>query len=74
MTGLRRQPSLHKAVHEVDAGARQNAARSPVRRSFNESAHKLGYWTPPAVSAHDQESEASRKRFEALDSSWKAIV
>ena len=35
-------------------------------QSVNEAAHKLGDVAAPAASAHAQESEATRKRFEAL--------
>ena len=45
-----------------------------ARRSFNEAAHKLGYWAPPAVSAHDEESEATRRRFEALADSQRDVI
>jgi KUP system potassium uptake protein len=44
------------------------------RRSFNESAHKLGYWAPTKVSARQQESEATRTRFEALADSQRDVV
>ncbi|HSC04712.1 MAG TPA: KUP/HAK/KT family potassium transporter [Solirubrobacteraceae bacterium] len=44
------------------------------RRSFNEAAHKLGYWAPPKVSAREQESEATRRRFEALADSQRDVV
>ncbi len=50
--------------------ARNESGQSPgtsgVKRSFNEGAHKLGDVAAPAASAHAQESEATRKRFESL--------
>src|SRR5690348_805443 len=44
------------------------------RRSFNEAAHKLGYRVPPTVSAQQQESEAARRRFEALADSQRDVI
>ncbi|HEY2657080.1 MAG TPA: KUP/HAK/KT family potassium transporter [Solirubrobacteraceae bacterium] len=48
--------------------------KAPPRRSFNEAAHKLDYVAPPAPSAHEQESQATRKRFEALADSNRDVV
>ena len=45
-----------------------------MRRSLNEAAHKLGYWAPPAVSAHEQESEATQRRFDALADSQRDVI
>jgi KUP system potassium uptake protein len=47
---------------------------SGIKRSFNEAAHKLGYVSPSAVSAHDEEMEATRKRFEALADSNRDVI
>jgi len=73
-----RRRSLHEAAHKIDHETRKDAGRSPAhaveRRSFNEAAHKLGYWGPPAVSAHDEESEATRRRFEALADSQRDVI
>ncbi|HJS94230.1 MAG TPA: KUP/HAK/KT family potassium transporter [Solirubrobacteraceae bacterium] len=44
------------------------------RRSFNEAAHKLGHWTPANVGASEQESEAIRRRFEALADSQRDVA
>jgi KUP system potassium uptake protein len=44
------------------------------RRSFNEAAHKLGYWAPATVSAQQQESEATLRRFEALADSQRDVI
>jgi KUP system potassium uptake protein len=70
--------SLHEAAHKSDAPARDDGGRGPgavgARRSFNEAAHKLGYWAPTSVSAHEQESEATRRRFEALADSQRDVI
>jgi KUP system potassium uptake protein len=47
---------------------------SSSRRSFNEAAHKLGYWPGANVSARVEESEATRRRFEALADSQRDVV
>ena len=77
MTPTRRR-SLHEAAHKVDPGAREEPVHSPgnggTKRSFNEAAHKLGYWAPPAPGAHEQESEATRRRFEALADSQRDVI
>src|SRR5207237_6552754 len=42
---------------------------------FNMAAHKLGYWAPPAASwAHDEDSAAARRRFEALADSQRDVI
>ena len=81
MTAPDRHPSprhQNEAVHKLDAvdvnGGVGSAERLGPRRSFNEAAHKLGYWGPPAVSAHDEESEATRRRFEALADSQRDVI
>jgi KUP system potassium uptake protein len=70
--------SLHEAAHKTDAPAREDGGHGPgtaaARRSFNEAAHKLGYWAPNPVSAHEQESEATRRRFEALADSQRDVI
>ena len=74
-----RRRSLHEAAHKIDHGTRDEAGRSPARvgerRSFNEAGHKLGYWAPPSLSDHDQASasEATRRRFEALADTQRAM-
>ena len=54
----------------TETPARNESGQSPgtsgVKRSFNEGAHKLGDVAAPAARAHAEESEATRKRFEAL--------
>jgi KUP system potassium uptake protein len=65
--------TLHEAAHKLQVKAGEDIAagvlngRPPVhRRVFNEAAHKLGYWAPPTPDNREIESEAARKRFEAL--------
>jgi KUP system potassium uptake protein len=66
--------TLHEAAHKTDidkAGSPSDAkirtGKPPLRkRSLHEAAHKLGYWAPPAGDDEDEESERSRRRFEAL--------
>jgi KUP system potassium uptake protein len=48
--------------------------RTSERRSFNEAAHKLVHWTPATVRASEQESEATRRRFEALADSQRDVT
>jgi KUP system potassium uptake protein len=73
-----RRQHLHEAAHKLDSVARDggvaSAGKPGPRRSFNEAAHKLGYWAPPAVSAHEEESEATRRRFEALADSQRDVI
>jgi KUP system potassium uptake protein len=77
MTPSRRR-SLHESAHKTEPHDREDAPHPPgnggPRRSFNEAAHKLGYWGPPSVSAHEQESEATRRRFEALSDSQRDVI
>ncbi|HEY3727702.1 MAG TPA: KUP/HAK/KT family potassium transporter [Solirubrobacteraceae bacterium] len=70
---------MDEAEHKVNAAAREEGTHSPPKarrkRSINESAHKLGYWAPPtSTSAHQEESEASRRRFEALADSKRDVI
>jgi KUP system potassium uptake protein len=45
------------------------------KRSLNESAHKLRYRAqPPSTSVREQESEAARRRFEALADSERDVI
>ena len=73
-----RRGSLHEAAHKVDPGAREEPVHSPgnggTKRSFNEAAHKLGDWVPPAPGDHEQGSEAIRRRFEALADSERDVI
>jgi KUP system potassium uptake protein len=76
--GRRRRQALHDAAHKLEPVTRNGSGRSSGepggKRSFNEAAHKLGYWAPAAVSAHEQESEATRRRFEALADSQRDVI
>ncbi|HSO97456.1 MAG TPA: KUP/HAK/KT family potassium transporter [Solirubrobacteraceae bacterium] len=47
---------------------------STPKRTFDESAHKLGYWTPPAPDGREEESEAVRQRFAALADSQRDVI
>ena len=69
----RTRRTLNEAAHKLEVKAGEDIAaggltgRPPVRkRTFNEAAHKLGYWAPPTPDSREIESEAARKRFEAL--------
>src|ERR1700748_3598523 len=44
------------------------------RRSLHEAAHKIGYVAPAPTSALAEESEATRKRFEALADSNGDVI
>src|SRR5262249_49638014 len=77
MTRLHRR-GAHESAHTGGQLARDGSGGTPgnggPRRSFNEAAHKLGYVAPPAPRAHDDESEATRKRFEALADSNRDVI
>jgi KUP system potassium uptake protein len=69
--------AAHKAAErEVAVGAGDGVRgghRPPQKRTFYEAAHKLGYWAP-AESAYEEESEATRRRFEALKDVDRDVV
>lgn len=68
--------AAHKATeHEVPIGATDGVrvSRRPPKRTFYEAAHKLGYWAP-APSAWEEESEETRRRFEALKDVDRDVV
>jgi KUP system potassium uptake protein len=72
-----RRRSLHEAAHKVDHDVREDGrapSQARERRRYDEAAHKLGYWAPPAVSAHEEASEATRRRFEALADSQRDVI
>jgi K+ potassium transporter len=73
-----RRRSLHEAAHKLGNDVREEPVRSTLhageRRSLNEAAHKLGDWAPPALNGHEQESEATRRRFEALADSQRDVI
>jgi KUP system potassium uptake protein len=74
--------TLHEAAHKADqevaveAEAQSAAAHKPSqKRILNESAHKLGYFGPPdSELKRADESDATRKRFEALADSQRDVV
>ena len=69
---------MHEAAHKLEPvtgnGGGASSGQAVGRRSFNEAAHKLGYWGPPAVSAQEEESEATRRRFEALADTQRDVI
>jgi KUP system potassium uptake protein len=76
MTTSRRR-SLHEAAHKSEPAQRDESGQGPangVKRTYNEAAHKLGYVAPPAPRAHEQETEATRKRFAALADSDRDVI
>src|SRR5689334_16217124 len=68
----RTRRTLHEAAHKLEVRAGEDIATGALnggraqKRVFNEAAHKLGYWAPPTPDSREIESEAARKRFEAL--------
>jgi KUP system potassium uptake protein len=69
--------AAHKAEHELPvatADGVRSGGRPAQKRTFYEAAHKLGYWAPPSPSAHEEESEATRRRFEALKDVDRDVV
>ncbi|MGE5857032.1 MAG: potassium transporter Kup [Solirubrobacterales bacterium] len=81
-TGSNRGRALHEAAHNVRVKAppepqepRVRTGKKPgAKRTFNEAAHKLGYWRPAAPTDTEAESEAVRKRFEALKDSQRDVI
>ncbi|HET6867142.1 MAG TPA: hypothetical protein VFH80_14580, partial [Solirubrobacteraceae bacterium] len=73
-----RRQHFNEAAHKLETldgnGGAGSAGTVGSRRSFNEAAHKLGYWAPPAVSAHEEAAEATRRRFEALADSQRDVI
>jgi len=77
-----RKRRYYEAAHKADLeGAAKTddevrrSSRPTQKQSFNMAAHKLGYWAPPdSTSAHEEESEATRKRFEALADSQRDVI
>ena len=71
--------SLHEGGHgnsePPDAEPDVRTARRPAqKRTLNEASHKLGYWRPETPTDTDADSEAVRKRFEALKDSQRDII
>src|SRR5579864_4952057 len=67
--------AAHKADREVDADERQRAGGRPrQKRIYHESAHKLGYWAPPADDGRGEDSEEARRRFEELADYHRDVI
>jgi KUP system potassium uptake protein len=73
--------SLHEAANKAEAdpisenGDQVLTGRPPLqRRTFNEAAHKLGYWAPAAPDDREIDSEAVRQRFEALADHRRDVI
>lgn len=74
-----RKHPLHGASPKVDVDTPTDtgdgAGSGKGKRTFNEAAHKLGYVGPPGRSrAHDEESEAARRRFAALADNQRDVI
>jgi KUP system potassium uptake protein len=73
---------LYEAAHRAGIEAALEPPEPKLRtgtkpgekRSFNEAAHKLGYWRPENPRAREAESEAVRKRFDALKDSQRDVI
>jgi KUP system potassium uptake protein len=73
--------SFNEAAHKADLEPpvatddeiRQARHRTQTQ-SLNMAAHKLGYWAPPTGNVHEEESEAVRRRFEALADSKRDVI
>ena len=79
---LRHRHPLHEASHTIGVkeppkggnGKLRTGKKPGAKRTFNEAAHKLGYWRPESPADTEAESEAVRKRFEALKDSQRDII
>jgi KUP system potassium uptake protein len=80
--GSKRVRPLHEAAHHVRVKAPPEPQEPKVRtgtkpgakRTFNEAAHKLGYWRPETPTDKEAQSEAVHKRFEALKDSQRDVI
>jgi K+ potassium transporter len=64
--------AFHAGTEELEASS---ATRTNHKRSLNESAHKLGdRAVPSSRRTREEESEATRRRFEALADSRRDVV
>jgi KUP system potassium uptake protein len=52
----------------------RSGKRPSEQRSFNEAAHKLGYWGPEANGDKHDESEEIRRRFDALQDNQRDVI
>ncbi len=81
-TGSDHGRPLHEAAHhagvetvpEPHEPTVRTGTKPGAKRSFNEAAHKLGYWRPESPAAREAESEAVRKRFDALKDSQRDVI
>ena len=73
---------LHEAAHHLGVESVPTLEEPTVRtgtkpgakRTFNEAAHKLGYWKPETPPAKEVDSEAVRRRFDALKDSQRDVI
>ncbi len=80
--GPNRERPLHEGAHNVRVtappepqGPAVRTGKKPgARRTFNEASHKLGYWRPETPADTEAESEAVRKRFDALKDSQRDVI
>jgi KUP system potassium uptake protein len=81
-TGSDHGRPLHEAAHhagvetvpEPHEPKIRTGTRPGAKRTFNEASHKLGYWRPETPTAKAAESEAVRKRFDALKDSQRDVI
>ncbi|MBV9917027.1 MAG: KUP/HAK/KT family potassium transporter [Solirubrobacterales bacterium] len=70
--------AAQKAEQEAPSGAGRSAntsSRHGARRSFNEAAHKLSRPAPPSSArTREEESDAARRRFEALADTQRDVI
>ena len=79
---LRHKHPLHEASHTVGVKEPPKAENGKVRTGkrpgekqiFNEASHKLGYWRPEAPSDKEEDAEAVRHRFEALEDTQRDVI
>jgi KUP system potassium uptake protein len=82
VTEPRPKRPLHEAAHTVGArtpaeaedGKVRTGRRPAEKRTFHEAAHKLGFWRPEDPTDKEAESEAVRKRFEALQDTQRDVI
>ena len=78
----RHKHPLHEASHTVGVKEPPKAGDGKVRTGkrpgekqiFNEASHKLGYWRPEAPSDKEEDAEAVRQRFEALEDTKRDVI
>ncbi len=55
-------------------GKVRTGKRPGEKQIFNEASHKLGYWRPEAPSDKEEDAEAVRLRFEALEDTRRDVI